>query len=192
MNAGTGFLRFQTAIAAITEAIGEPTLQPAVAKHAIGCLEMEVRHARGLPGYGGLSWGSWWTTCTTAEFDAGTDRLEATLTFRPTSLSRPAIAEGPWLGTVLRIRDSRLQAEGGGYRIFAGSYFEGHKRYDHRLRRDTTQWQISMDKEFLECAGGRRYGGSVKETTHASTEANAQKALIRMAKDFLGVEMVRL
>jgi hypothetical protein len=150
---------------------------------------MEVRAARGLSSWGSLSWGTWWTTCTTAEFDAGSQRLEATLTQSRSTLTVPPVAEGTWRGTVLRLRDRRLQAEGGGYRITAGSYFDGHSRYDRKLRRDVQQWQVSMDKEFLDCAGRRSYGGGSKETTHTTSEANAAKALRRMAKDFLGVEM---
>ena len=104
MNAGTGFLGFQTHIAQVTEAIGEPSLLPAIAKHAIDCLEVEVRAMRALPSYSGLPYGVWWTTCTSAEFDAGRGRSEATLSHDTSGLAQPAIAEARWRGTMLRLR----------------------------------------------------------------------------------------
>lgn len=99
----------------------------------------------------------------------------------------PAVAEGPWRGTTLRIRDRSLWAEGGGYRLLAGHYFEGSERWDSKARKYLPQWQISMVREFLEAAG---CGVSrSKQSTHAGTEATAHKALIRMVKDYLGVDM---
>jgi hypothetical protein len=191
MNAGTGFAGFQSCIAAITDAIGEPTLQPAVAKHAIACLEVEVRAARGLRSWSGLDWGTWWTSVTTLEFDHAIQRTEATLALARSSLgpnARPT-AEAAWRGTVMRLRGADVWAEGGSYKLRVASCFKGIPRYDRTKRKDVEQWQVSLDDDFLRAARGGYVDGRAAKTTHAQTEAAGVKAMRRMMRDFYGVDL---
>lgn len=187
----SGFLVFKEKIDRIVEALGEPSLQPAVADHAIRCLEVEVRAARGLNSWGDLHWHTWWTTCSTEEFLAGSRRTEATLAFRPNSLTIPPVAEAPWRGTVMRIRGTDLQAERGGYKLRAGWVAEGRLHYDRQLRDYVPQWQVSTDKDFMRCALGNGYGEG-KDAVHAKTEAAAIKSLRRIANERLRIKMVDL
>jgi hypothetical protein len=194
LNAGTGFLAFQSCIAGITDALGEPKLQPAVAQHAIACLEAEVRIARNLSSWSSLSWGTWWTTATTPEFEAGVRRTEATLALPRSTLgpnARP-IAEGRWRNTVMRLRGNDVQVEGGGYRLRVASCFEGGYRYDRAKRMDVKQWQVSLSDDFLRAARGGYSSETQAKTTHAQTEAAGIKAMRRMVRDFFEVTLVDL
>jgi hypothetical protein len=191
MNAGTGFAGFQACIAAITDALGEPTLQPAVAKHAIACLEIEARAARGLRSWGRLDWGTWWTTATVAEFDQATRRTQTTLALARSTLgpnARPT-AEGVWRGTVMRLRGCAVWAEGGGYKLHVASCSKGHPRYDRAKRRDVDQWQVSLDTDFLNAARGGFRDESKAKSTHALSEAAGVKAMRRMMRDFYEVDL---
>jgi hypothetical protein len=191
MNAGTGFAGFQSCIAAITDAIGEPTLQPAVAKHAIACLELEARTARGLPSWGRLDWGTWWTTATTLEFDHAIQRTEAKLALARSSLgpnARPT-AEAAWRGTVMRLRGADVWVEGGGYKLHVASCLKGYARYDRVKRKDVDQWQVSLDNDFLSAARGGYSDESKAKSTHALSEAAGVKAMRRMMRDFYGVDL---
>jgi hypothetical protein len=186
-NFGDGFLGFQARIDAISEALGEAALRPAVAKMFIRILEIEVRAARGLDSYGGLPYGVWWTMATTAEFDAACERAERVM--KASSLD-PIAATASWRGTQLNLRDTSVYAEGGGYRLKAAHCFEGSARYNHRLRRDEVQWQVGIDDDFLDCTTGRYgYSGGKPKTTHAKSRETAIKAMRRFVKDFLGVEL---
>ena len=192
MNAGSGFLAFQTCVAAITDAIGEPALQPAVASHAIRCLEAEVRLACNLPSWGRLDYGTWWTTATAREFEAGVQRTEATLAVPRSTLgpnARPT-AEAVWRGTTLRLRGTVVQAEGGGFKLFVASCYEGGYRYDRATRRDMKQWQVSVDDDFLRAARGGFSCETQVKRTHAQTEAAGIKAMRRMVRDFFGADLV--
>lgn len=194
MNAGTGFLAFQSCIAAITDALGEPALQPAVAHHAIACLEAEVRIIRNLRDWGRLDWGTWWTTATTPEFEAGVQRTEATLALPRSTLGPTArpIAEGRWRGTMMRLRGNDVQVEGGGYRLRVASCFEGGYRYDRAKRMDVKQWQVSISDDFLRAARGGFSSESRVKTAHAQTEVAGIKAMRRMVRDFYEVTLVDL
>jgi hypothetical protein len=186
-NFGDGFLGFQAKIDMIAEALGEPSLRPAVAKMFSRILEIEMCAARGLESWGGLPYGIWWTMATTAEFDAASRRAEDVMGIK---LAVPVTATGIWKGTRLNLRDTSVYAEGRGFRLRVASSFEGSPRYSHRSRQDETQWQIGIDDDVLDCVTGRfGYSGSKPKTTHAKTRPAAIKATLRMVNDFLGVRL---
>lgn len=187
-NEGDGFLRFQARIDAITDAIGEPKLRPAIAKQFAAALEHEMRTARNLPMWGVLPFGVWWTMATTAEFNFATRRAETVLSAPRSALSMPTTAESTWLGTRLRLRDTRVYAEGGGYRLTAAFCFEGSPRFNRRTGLNEPQWQISVSDDVVEAATGR-YSGNRPKSTHAKSRDAAVKALRRIVKDFYGVDL---
>lgn len=184
-NHGDGFLRFQALIDSIVDALGEPSLRQAVAKHFSKILELEMRKSRGLPGWGGLPSSAFWTMATTSEFNAAAERADISLsTAGPSS---PIKAEAQWRGTKLYLRGSRIYAERLGYRLVAFYCFESSS-YSSRLGRQVPKWQACADKEFLDCAG-IGVGSGRPQMTHAGSAAAGVKAIRRMAKDFLGVEL---
>ena len=187
-NMGDGFLGFQARMAAIVEALGEPRLQPYVAAEFRDHLVKEMQRARGIHGYQGRGRGLpmflEWTLATAAEFDQAARTADDVL-----SLGRniPASAQARFLGTTLVLRDTAVWVEGGGYRLLAIHAYEGHPTYNYRTRQDEVKWDVSLVREWQNCfptASGR------PTSTHAKSKDAAVKAMKRMAKDFMGVELV--
>lgn len=187
-NMGDGFLGFQARLAAIVEALGEPRLQPYVAAEFRDRLTKEMERARGIHGYQGRGRGLpmflEWTLATAAEFDQAGRTADDML-----SVARniPVTAQAPFLGTTLVLRDTAIWAEGGGYRLLVIHAYEGHPSYDRRSRDMVTKWDVSVVREWQNCfptASGR------PTSTHAKSKEAAVKAMKRMAKDFMGVDLV--
>lgn len=187
-NMGEGFLGFQARMAAIVEALGEPRLQPYVAAEFRDHLVKEMERVRGIRGYQGRGRGLpmflEWTLATPSEFDQAARTADDVL-----SVGRniPAMASAPFLGTRLVLRDTAIWAEGGGYRLLVIHAWEGHPSYDRRSRDMVTKWDVALVREWQNCfptAGGR------PTSTHAKSKDAAVKAMRRMAKDFMGVELV--
>jgi len=187
-NMGDGFLGFQARMAAIVEALGEPRLQPYVAAEFRDRLVKEMERARGIRGYQGRGRGLpmflEWTLATAAEFDQAGRAADDMLTV---GRNIPVTAQARFMGTTLVLRDTAVWAEGGGYRLLVLHAYEGHPSYDRRSREMVTKWDVSLVREWQNCFPT----DSGKPTsTHAKSKDAAVKAMKRMAKDFMGVELV--
>lgn len=181
-NMGDGFLGFQARMAAIVEALGEPRLQPYVAAEFRDHLVKEMERARGINGYQGRGRGLpmflEWTLATAAEFDQAGRTADDML-----SVARniPVTAQGRFLGTSLVLRDTAVWVEGGGYRLLV------IHAYNYRTRQNEVKWDVSLVREWqnrFPTANGR------PTSTHAKSKDSAVKAMKRMAKDFMGVDLV--